>query len=62
MKQDNQIFDLIAKEEARQRNGLELIASENYVSEDVLRAMGASAQINMQRVTRASAITAAASL
>ena len=40
MKQDNQIFDLIAKEEARQRHGLELIASENYVSEDVLRAMG----------------------
>ena len=49
MKQDNQIFDLIAKK-ARQRHGLELIASENYVSEDVLRAMGASAQINMQRL------------
>ncbi len=40
MKQDLQIFDLIRKEEDRQSNGLELIASENYVSEHVLRAMG----------------------
>ena len=40
MKQDNQIFDLIAQEEARQKNGLELIASENYVTDEVLRAMG----------------------
>ena len=40
MKKDTRIFDLIAKEEARQKNGLELIASENYVTDDVLRAMG----------------------
>lgn len=40
MKQDLQIFDLIRKEEDRQSNGLELIASENYVSEHVLRAVG----------------------
>lgn len=40
MKQDLQIFDLIGKEEARQRAGLELIASENYVSDAVLEAMG----------------------
>lgn len=40
MKQDIQIFDLIRKETERQKNGLELIASENYVSEDVLRTMG----------------------
>ena len=40
MKQDNQVFDLIKKEDERQHSGLELIASENYVSEDVLRAMG----------------------
>ena len=40
MKQDLQIIELIAKEEARQRSGLELIASENYVSEGVLKAMG----------------------
>ena len=40
MKQDIQIIELIKKEADRQKNGLELIASENYVSEDVLRAMG----------------------
>ncbi len=37
---DKQIFDLINKETQRQTEGLELIASENYVSEDVLKAMG----------------------
>ncbi len=40
MKQDLQISELIGKEEARQRAGLELIASENYVSDAVLEAMG----------------------
>ena len=40
MKKDTQIFDLIAKEEERQRSGLELIASENYVTPEVLQAMG----------------------
>lgn len=40
MKQDLQIFDLIRKEKDRQESGLELIASENYVSEGVLQAMG----------------------
>ncbi len=34
------IFDLIEKERARQTHGLELIASENFVSEEVMRAMG----------------------
>lgn len=34
------IFDLIQKEETRQREGLELIASENYVSPNVLQSMG----------------------
>jgi glycine hydroxymethyltransferase len=38
--QDTQIADLIAAEEQRQRNGLELIPSENYVSRDVLTALG----------------------
>jgi len=38
--QDTQIADLIAAEEKRQREGLELIPSENYVSEDVLKALG----------------------
>jgi len=40
MKQDIQISDLLKKEEERQKNGLELIASENYVSEEVLSAVG----------------------
>ena len=40
MKRDIQIFDLIRKEEERQKSGLELIASENYVSQGVLDAMG----------------------
>lgn len=40
MRQDLQVFDLIRKESDRQHSGLELIASENYVSEDVLKAMG----------------------
>lgn len=37
---DQQIFDLIATEEQRQVHGIELIASENYVSNEVMRAMG----------------------
>ena len=40
MKQDLQIFDLIKKEKERQSQGLELIASENYVTEQVMEAMG----------------------
>jgi len=40
MKRDSQIFDLIKKEKERQINGIELIASENFVSEQVLEAMG----------------------
>ncbi len=37
---DRTVFDLIAKETTRQRDGLELIASENFVSRAVLEAMG----------------------
>jgi len=40
MKRDTKIFDLIQKEKERQINGIELIASENFVSEQVLEAMG----------------------
>ncbi len=40
MKRDKQIFELIAKEKNRQLEGLELIASENFVSDEVLEAMG----------------------
>src|SRR5438045_4649887 len=37
---DKKVQDLIAAEETREREGLELIPSENYVSRDVLDAMG----------------------
>ncbi|MDE6692457.1 MAG: serine hydroxymethyltransferase [Muribaculaceae bacterium] len=37
---DKEIFDLIEKEHHRQKKGIELIASENFVSDDVMRAMG----------------------
>lgn len=40
MEHDNLIFQLIRKEQERQVHGIELIASENFVSEQVLRAMG----------------------
>ncbi|MCM4154541.1 serine hydroxymethyltransferase [Gramella sp. AN32] len=40
MQRDSQIFDLIAQEKERQLNGLELIASENFVSDAVLEAAG----------------------
>ena len=40
MKKDSTIFSLIEKENQRQRRGMELIASENYVSEQVMAAMG----------------------
>ncbi len=40
MNSDNEIFDLIKEEYNRQKEGVELIASENYVSENVLKAMG----------------------
>ena len=37
---DTTIFDLIAKERQRQVNGIELIASENFASEQVMEAQG----------------------
>jgi len=40
MKNDKEIFDLIRKEKERQINGLELIASENFASENVMMATG----------------------
>ena len=40
MKLDLQIFNLIKKEEDRQASGIELIASENYVTNQVLQALG----------------------
>ena len=40
MKRDQEIFDLIEKERQRQLKGMELIASENFVSDEVMQAMG----------------------
>ncbi|MFT4018501.1 MAG: serine hydroxymethyltransferase [Agriterribacter sp.] len=40
MQKDTQVFDLINKELERQRNGIELIASENFTSLQVMQAMG----------------------
>ena len=40
MKKDKEIFDLIEQENKRQEHGLELIASENFVSKQVMKAMG----------------------
>ncbi|MFC2760245.1 MAG: serine hydroxymethyltransferase, partial [Hallella multisaccharivorax] len=40
MQKDNQVFDLIEQEHQRQLRGMELIASENFVSDEVMAAMG----------------------
>ncbi len=40
MEKDSQIFNLIELEHQRQKKGIELIASENFVSDEVMRAMG----------------------
>ena len=40
MFKDQDVFDLIEQENQRQHKGMELIASENFVSEEVMRAMG----------------------
>src|SRR5438874_2499483 len=40
MERDEHLFSLITKELERQRSGIELIASENFVSKQVLEAMG----------------------
>ena len=37
---DTKVFDLIRREEERQRSGIELIASENFTSKSVMEAMG----------------------
>ena len=40
MKRDQEVFDLIEREHQRQLKGMELIASENFVSDEVMEAMG----------------------
>ena len=44
---DEKIFDIIKREEAKQKEYINLIASENYVSEDVLKALGVFSRTNM---------------
>lgn len=40
MERDKQIFEIIQREHERQKKGIELIASENFVSDEVMEAMG----------------------
>ena len=40
MQRDNLVFDLISKEKKRQQEGIELIASENFASPQVMESMG----------------------
>ncbi|MEQ9658874.1 MAG: serine hydroxymethyltransferase, partial [Fulvivirga sp.] len=40
MQRDTTIFDLISKEKNRQQSGIELIASENFASPQVMECMG----------------------
>lgn len=40
MQRDNTVFDIIEREHQRQKKGIELIASENFVSDEVMQAMG----------------------
>lgn len=61
-KLDPQVAKAIYDEVDRQRNKIELIASENFVSENVLEALGTPLQINMPKAIRASGITAGANM
>ncbi len=40
MQRDTKIFEIIEREHQRQKKGIELIASENFVSDQVMEAMG----------------------
>ena len=61
-KVDPEILSLIVDETQRQKNKLELIASENFVSAAVLEAMGSRLPISMQKDTPVDAIMAAANM
>ena len=56
MQRDKQIFELIEAEKERQLHGIELIASENFVSQQVMEAAG-SVLTNMLKATLESVIT-----
>ena len=49
MQRDTLVFDIINQELQRQRRGIELIASENFTSLQVMQAMGGVMTINMQK-------------
>ena len=49
MKRDDLIFDIIEKEHQRQLKGIELIASENFVSDQVMQAMGSCLDQQVRR-------------
>ena len=52
MKRDDQIFNLIEAEHKRQLEGMELIASENFVSPQVMEAMGSYLTNKYARLSR----------
>ena len=52
------IFELINKEKNRQNNTIELIASENFVSKNILKAQGSVLLTSMQKVFHIKGITA----
>ena len=60
MQRDAKIFELIQAEKNRQLNGIELIASENFTSEQVMEATGSILTNNMLKVILANVIMVAA--
>ena len=56
MRRDQEIFDLIEMEHKRQLKGMELIASENFVSDEVMQAMGSYLTTSMLKVIQVNAI------
>ena len=59
---DTEVFGLIDKERERQNTGLQLIASENFTSPDVMEATGSVLTNKYAGVTRASVTTVATQL
>jgi glycine hydroxymethyltransferase len=62
MERDQVIFDLISKEEDRQKRGIELIASENFTSKQVMEAAGSVLTTNMRKACRKKGIMEAVKL
>ena len=62
MQRDTLVFDIIRKELERQRHGIELIASENFTSLQVIQAAGSVMTNKYARATQAEGITRVANL